>query len=97
MNQPGNQEPSGLYTSVSTLGKVIGVAAVILGTPMVYGMTKAPLFSYLSAAWGRDIAGPLAWVMGAIEAYLLYESVSFLFTAGVIWAVTRLAMRRFED
>ena len=96
MNQPTNQEPSGLYKSVSTLGKVVAVAAVILGTPLVFGMTKLPLFSYLAASWGRDIAGILVWVMGAIEVYLIYEATAFFFTAGVIWGLTALAARRFK-
>ena len=90
------ENTSGLYKSISLLGNVIAVAAVILGMPLVFGMTKVPLYVYL-ASWLRwDFAGILVWVMGAIEAYLIYVSVSFLVTAGIVWTTTTLAMRQFK-
>jgi hypothetical protein len=85
MNQDQNQEqgPSGFYKIISTLGQILGVAAAILGTPLLFSMTKLPLYSYLRDARGRDIASILVWVMGAIEAYLIYVSVSLLFASTV--------------
>ena len=96
MNQESQENTSGLYKSISLLGQVIAVAAVILGMPLVFGMTKVPLYLYLAGSWGRDIAGILVWVMGAIEAYLIYVSVSLLVTAGIVWFTTTLAMRQFR-
>ena len=92
-----NEDQSGLYKTISNLGKVVGAAAVLLGTPLLYDATKRPLFSYFAKTWGRDLAEYLVLAMGAIEAYLIYVSVSLLFTAGTIWVITTLAMRRFKD
>jgi hypothetical protein len=93
MNQV--QEPSGLYKGVDLLGKLVGAAAVILGTPLVYGATKYLLYAYLAQNWGRDLAVYLMWAMGFIEAYLIYALVSFIVTAGVIWGLAKLAARGF--
>ncbi|MFT3815215.1 MAG: hypothetical protein QM740_17840 [Acidovorax sp.] len=91
-----DQQPTGLYNGISTLGKVVALAAAILGTPLLYNATKGPLFSYFVKTWGRDWADLLVLTMGGIEAAVIYISVSLLFTAGVIWLITTLAMRRFR-
>lgn len=91
------QEPSGLYKTFSTLGKAVAIGATILGTPALFEATRRPLFTYLARSWGGDIAGLLVWVMGAIEAYVIYVSVSLLVTAGLTWLVTAAAMRQFKD
>jgi hypothetical protein len=95
MNQ--NQDSSGMYKMMAALGKAIGLAAAILGTPAIFEATKAPLFAYLARVWGNAFAEVLVWIMGAIEAFVLYGTVSFLFTAGLMWAVTTLVMRQFKD
>lgn len=92
-----SQDTSGLYKSISTLGDAIAWGAAILGTPMLFMATKAFFFSYFWKAWGAEIAGILIWVMGAIEAYVIYAATSFLFTAGTIWVMTALAVRRFKE
>lgn len=92
-----NEEQSGLHKSISTLGQLVGLAATILGTPLVYDATKRPLLSYFIKTWGRDWAELLVLAMGGIEAALIYILVSLLFTAGVLWLITTLAMRRFKD
>lgn len=91
------QEPSGLYKSISTLANVIAFVVMLMGTPLLFDVTKWPLFRYFVKTWGRDIASLLVWLMGAIEAYLIYMAASFLLTAGIVWLVTALAMRRFKD
>lgn len=89
-------DQTGIYKSISTLGQVVGLAATILGTPLAYDATKRPLFLYFIKTWGRDWAEFLVLAMGGIEAALIYIVVSLLFTAGVIWIITTLAMRRFK-
>ncbi|MCI2808928.1 hypothetical protein [Eoetvoesiella caeni] len=95
MNQ--EQGPSGLYQSISTLAGVIAFAVMLMGTPIVFEMTYRPLFSYFLKFWSRDLAESLVWVMGAVEACLIFMATSFLLTAGMVWIVTQLAMRRFKD
>lgn len=95
MNQ--EQGPSGLYKSISTLAEVIAVVVMVMGTPRLFEMTKGPLFRYFIKTWDRDVASLLVWLMGAIEAYLIFMAASFLLTAGMVWLVTALAMRRFKD
>lgn len=91
------EDQSGLYKTISTLGKVVAAAAGLLLTPMLYEASKRPLFAYFAKTWGRDLADILVMVMGTIEAYLIYTSVSLLISAGTIWAITALTMRRFKD
>lgn len=95
MNQ--EQSPTGLYKTISTFADIIAVVAVIMVTPHVFNLTKRPLFSYFIKYWGRDFAELLVWVMGAIEAYLIFMATSLLLTGTVIWLVTTLIMRRFKD
>lgn len=95
MNQ--QQEPSGLYKSISKLGNILGFVVMVMATPIVFGMAKRPMFSYFIKSWGRDIAEILVWVMGAVEAYLIFMAASFAVTGLILWAVTALVMRRFKD
>lgn len=88
-----NQEPSGLYKSVSSLGKAIALGAALLATPAVFDVTKPFLFPYFSKTWGRDVAEILVWVMAGVEAYVIYAAVSFVFTAVMVWIMTVLAAR----
>ncbi len=92
-----SNETSGLYKSISALGKAVALAATLIGTPLLFDATKGPLYTYFLKTWGADIAWILVWVMGAIEAYVIYASVSFLFTAGIVWIMTTLAVRRFRE
>lgn len=92
--QPG---PSGLFKSISTLADVIAVAVTLFAMPLLFGMTKRPMFLYFTETWGRDLAKLLVWVMGAIEAYLVFMATSFVLTGALVWLVTTLAMRRFKD
>lgn len=87
---------SGLYKHIDALGKGVAFLAAFLGTPALFEATKRPLFSYFAKTWGREIAWYLTWGMGAVEAYLIYTSVVFLFPVLVIWATTKLAMRNFR-
>jgi len=91
-----NQDTSGLYKSVSTLGHAIALGVAILGTPMLFLATKAVFFSYFSEAWGPTLASLLMWVMGGVEAYVIFAATSFLFIAGTSWVMTVLAVRRFK-
>lgn len=92
-----NQDTSGLYKSISSLGNAIALGTAVIGTPMAFDLTKDFLFGYFYNIWGGEIAAILVLVMAAIEAYVIYAAVSFLFTAAVIWIMTALAVRRFKE
>lgn len=92
-----NQDTSGLYKSISSLGNAIALGAAVIGTPTAFDLTKDFLFAYFYRLWDSEIAAILVLVMAGIEAYVIYAATSFLFTAAVIWIITTLAVRRFKE
>ena len=90
-------ETSGLYKGISALGNAVALAVTLLGTPLVFEITKRPLYRYFRDAWGSDLATYLVWAMGGIEGFIIFATTALLFKAGVVWALTALAMRRFND
>ena len=91
------QTESGLYKNIKTLGEGLAMAAAILGTPLLFNATKLPLYYYLRRAWGEELSALLVWIMGLVEAYVIYAAVSLVFTAAVVWIMTRLAARQFGE
>ncbi len=90
-------ETSGLYKGISALGNAIALAAMILGTPLVFSVTKRPLYAYFMDTWGPDFAVYLVWLMGGIEGFIIFSTTALLFKSGVVWTLTSLAMRRFRE
>lgn len=93
MNQ--EQGPSGLYKSISTLADIVALVVMVAATPHLFELTKRPMYLYFVKYWGRDIGEFLVWGMGAVEAYLIFMATSFLLTAGLLWLLTAIIMRRF--
>lgn len=91
----GDQE-SGVFKTIRSLGKALGLAASILGTPMVYGATRWKMYAYLSATWDENLAHILTVVMAGVEAYVIYVTTTLVFTGLVIWAMAALAARRYS-
>lgn len=94
MNQ-GN--PSGLYKRIGALGDAIAFLIAILTTPVIFDRTKGPAFRYLSHSWGHDVAEALVLFLGLVEGYVIYATVSFALSAGLVWALTALAARSFRE
>ena len=91
------ENESGVYKSIKTLGEALAIGAAILGTPVLFNATKHPLFRFLREAWGDELSVILVWVMGGVEAYAIYATVSLLFTAAVVWLMTWFAARHFGE
>lgn len=91
----GGQE-SGLFKSVSALGKVIGVGVAILVTPAIYNRTKGPLLAYLSETWGPQAGKLLTWAMAGVYGFTLYTATTLIFTGVVVWITAAAAARRFS-
>ncbi|MEJ0003800.1 MAG: hypothetical protein WDN30_09865 [Pararobbsia sp.] len=96
MNQQ-QQGPTGFFKSIATFADVLALAIALLMTPRAFDLTKRPLFHYFMKTWGRDFAELFVWVMGAIEAYLIFMATSFVLTGALVWLVTTLVMRRFKE
>ena len=92
-----SQDTSGLYKAISTLGGVLAFAISILATPLVFDLTKGPLYRYFLAHWGADLAWILVWVMGGVEAFAIFAASALLLKAGLVWLLTSMAMRRFKE
>ena len=92
-----SQDTSGLYKSISTLGSVLAFTVAVLATPLVFDLTKVPLYRYFLQHWGADLAWILVWVMGAAEAFAIFAASSLLLKAGMVWLLTSMAMRRFKE
>lgn len=92
-----SQDTSGLYKGISALGSALAFGLTILATPLVFDLTKIPLYRYFLAQWGTDWAWLLVWVMGGIEAFAIFAASSLLLKAGMVWGMTTLAMRRFRE
>jgi len=92
-----SQDTSGLYKGISALGSALAFGLTILATPLVFDLTKTPLYRYFLAQWGTDWAWLLVWVMGGIEAFAIFAASSLLLKAGMVWGMTTLAMRRFKE
>lgn len=91
------KKPSGLFDSMLKLGKAIGLAAAILLTPQAFALSQPALLRYLAPKVGIDLGVVLTWVMGGIEAYLIYHFVALLLTFLVVWLLTALAARGFRQ
>lgn len=59
-----SQDTSGLYKGISALGSALAFGLTILATPLIFDLTKIPLYRYFLAQWGTDWAWLLVWVMG---------------------------------
>lgn len=92
-----SQDTSGLYKGISALGSALAFGLTILATPLIFDLTKIPLYRYFLAQWGTDWAWLLVWVMGGIEAFAIFAASSLLLKAGMVWGMTTLAMRRFRE
>ena len=91
--QQGN---GGIAGALSAFGKVAGIGASILLIPMIFNATRGPLLRYFTRTLGAKFAPVLTWVMGAVEAYLVYSVISILITLVTLWAVTALASRSID-
>ncbi len=97
----GNRVPDGagkgsaIYQGISAIGTALGIGAAILVTPIVFGWTKEPLYSYLSETWRADVSLLLTWAFAAVEAFTIYGSTKLLFTLLTVWSTAALAARRF--
>ncbi len=92
-----SQDTSGLYKAISTLGGVLAFAIAVLATPLVFDLTKVPLYRYFLQHWGPDLAWILVWVMGAVEGFTIFAASALLLKAGMVWLLTSMAMRRFKE
>jgi hypothetical protein len=88
---------SGLYKTIAALGKAVGLGVSIMATPAVFNHTKVSILTYLSHTWGGEIAYYLTWVMGGVEAYVIYVVTSLVFTAGIVAMIAAAAARRYGD
>lgn len=91
----GQGKGSAFYRGVSALGTAIGLAAAILLTPWLFEITRGPLLSYLSDAWGAEYGEPLTYLFGAVEAFALYALVKLIFTSLVVFSFAAIAAKRF--
>lgn len=91
------QIESGVYKSIKALGQALAIGTVILGTPLLFNATKHPLFHFLREGWGDELSVIFVWIMGIVEAFAIYAAVSLLFTAAVVWIMTRLAASHFGE
>lgn len=85
---------SPISQALSLLGTTGGIGVAILLTPLLFGVTKQPLFSYLSKAWGPDLASLLTWVMGGVEGVVIYIVTKLLISIAATSAIVALAARR---
>lgn len=92
-----SNDSSGLYKAISTLGGVLAFGIALLATPLVFGLTKVPLYRYFITHWGADLAWILVWVMGGVEAIIIYAASALLLKASMVWLLTSMAMRRFKE
>lgn len=94
----GVSESSGKGSAVShalsLLGTAGGIGIAILLTPLLFGITKEPLLSYLGKAWGSDLAMLLTYTMGLIEGIVVYVASKLCIVGGATWALVSLAARR---
>ena len=92
-----SQDTSGIYKAISFLGGLLATGIALLATPLVFSVTKIPLYRYFLQHWGGDLAWLLVWVMGGIEALTIFAASSLLLKAGMVWLLTSMAMRRFKE
>jgi hypothetical protein len=85
----------GMSKAISLLGKALGVAAAILGTPAVHNRIREPLFHYLSETWGPFAAKWLTWAMCGAEAIAFYALTALIFQAVVVGGITAAVSRRY--
>lgn len=85
---------SPISQALSMLASAGGIAAAILLTPLAYGLTQAPLHSYLSRYWGPDLAAFLSGTMGVIEAIVIFVLTKLLISIAATAAIVGLAARR---
>lgn len=94
--QNGNQNSGGIAGEISSLGKAIGTLAAMVLTPVVFKHTSQALFHYFAGLIDRDYAEIATWIAGALEAYILYCTVSIVITVASIWAVTAMVERGWK-
>lgn len=85
---------SAISQGLSLLGTASGIGVAILLTPLLFGLTKQPLFSYLSESWGPALASMLTWVMGGVEGVVIYVVTKLLISIAATSAIVALAARR---
>lgn len=92
-----SQDTSGLYKAISFLGGLLAAGIALLSTPLVFSVTKGPLYRYFFQHWGADLAWILVWVMGGLEGLTIFAASALLLKAGMVWLLTSMAMRRFKE
>lgn len=92
-----NNDSSGLYKAISTLGGVLAFGIALMATPLVFDWTKGPLYRYFLQHWGADLAWILVWVMGGVEAFAIFAASALLLKTSMVWLLTSMAMRRFKE
>lgn len=91
----GNQE-SGFYKTIASLGKAIGLGVSIMVTPVLFNHTKEAIWGHLHQTFGTDISFYLTWIMGAVEAYVIYVVTGLTFTAVAVSTIAAMAARRYS-
>jgi hypothetical protein len=71
-----------------------GIAAAILLTPLLFGLTEPVLSPYFAKHWGPDLASMLTFVFGGIEFLVIGLVTKLLISLGTTSVVVALAARR---
>jgi hypothetical protein len=95
MNYSSGQE-SGMYKSVSQLGKVIGAGLALFALPAFYNQTQGPLLKYFSGPFGSSAGYWMAWAMILTLTAALYRVAELAFTGLVTWWIAKRAATGFE-
>lgn len=92
--QSGNAKGGGIQRGVGAIGAALGLAVSLLTAPLVFDLTREPLFAYfLRHFHERDVALGLTWFFGAIEAFLIFGVSNLIFTATLMYVFAALAVR----
>jgi hypothetical protein len=86
---------SAITKGISAIGTALGIGAAILLTPILFEWTRQPLLNHLLETWNAGLANLLTWVMGGVEAFIIYGGTKLFFTLLTIWTTAALAARRF--
>jgi hypothetical protein len=91
----GAGKGSVFYRSVAAIGNGIGAGSAILLTPLIFNATRDALLVYLTKTWGAGLGHALTWMMGAVEAGLIFFCVKLAFVSLVTFAAAAIAARGF--
>ena len=90
----GVNKGSPISQSLSLLSTAIGIAAAILLTPLLYGVTRGILYAYLASQWGADLAAFLTGMMGVLEGVLIFSLTRLGTSITAMAVIVGLAARR---